>query len=240
MWVLNRSCKNQILKQCISSSQCVRSYQTSTRTWKPQRVKPWQQERIKPYSATKPFDPKLVTKYQEPQSRRWHLFDARDQIVGRLAQHLATLLMGKKKPTFSRSRNEGDTVVVLNCEKVVFTGRKWQYKLYYKHSGYPGGLKITPAYRLLKNRPQMVLWKAVYGMLPKNSMREQRMSRLKIFVGEEHPYKAQFKMQVRSTVKDEDVPDDPLEFAKKYGDEEMITLTKFWLSKGHDFGNPGI
>lgn len=127
--------------------------------------------------------------------RTWHLVDGRSQVVGRLATRLSILLQGKHKPTFSTNNDDGDTVVVMNCDKVTLTGKKLRNKLYRHHTGFPGGLKEIPAFRMLERTPERVLWRAVRGMLPKNSLRTVRMSRLKLFVGETpHPHTGQLSI----------------------------------------------
>jgi len=121
--------------------------------------------------------------------RIWHLVDAKGQILGRLATKIASLLIGKNKPYFVPHLDCGDYVVVVNASQVKVSGRKAQQKKYYRYSGYPGGLKeITFSQQMVKD-PTRIIWHAVAGMLPKNKLRDQRLARLKIFAGEEHPYK---------------------------------------------------
>ncbi len=120
--------------------------------------------------------------------RGWQLLDAKDQILGRLATQVASFLIGKHKKTFSPHLDSGDNVVVINAIDIRVTGKKETDKMYYHHSGYPGGLKQT-AYRDLKAKsPTKAIELAVYNMLPKNRLRKNRMARLKIFVGAEHKY----------------------------------------------------
>ena len=122
----------------------------------------------------------------------WHLVDARGQTVGRLASQIASVLKGKHKPTFMPNKDMGDTVVVVNAEKVHFTGDKWQKKLYRWHTGYPGGLKERPANRMLERNPTKILRKAVLGMLKRNNLRHGYIEpRLKIYTGPDHPHHAQ-------------------------------------------------
>lgn len=120
--------------------------------------------------------------------RQWHLIDADGIPVGRLACQIAKLLLGKHKPIFDPSKIYGDYVVVKNCEKVAFTGKKWTRKHYRWHTGYPGGLKEISAKRLLEKHPPNVIARAVRGMLPKNRLRDKRMKLLKIYVGDDHPH----------------------------------------------------
>lgn len=121
--------------------------------------------------------------------RQWHLIDAQGKILGRLAQEVAQTLMGKKKPYFTRHLDTGDYVVVVNAEKVKITGKKEEAKKYYRHSGYPGGLKEETLKDLRKRKPTEIIRRAVRGMLPSNRLRQKRMRRLKLVVGEKHPYK---------------------------------------------------
>jgi large subunit ribosomal protein L13 len=120
--------------------------------------------------------------------RAWHLLDAKEQVLGRLATRIASLLMGKGKVTFSEHMDSGDYVVVINAKEVPVTGNKEKGKIYYSHSGFPGGLKHrTLAEQRVKN-PTKIIEDAVYNMLPKNRSRKVRMARLKIFAGAEHIY----------------------------------------------------
>jgi len=121
--------------------------------------------------------------------RDWYLADAKGKILGRLATKIAALLMGKNKPSFVYHLDCGHYVVVVNTEKVKVTGRKFRNKIYYHHTGYPGGIKEIAFRDLLAKKPEEVIRKAVWGMLPKNKLRKRRMARLKVFVGENHIYK---------------------------------------------------
>mmetsp|Transcript_38161 Transcript_38161/g.46554 ORF Transcript_38161/g.46554 Transcript_38161/m.46554 type:complete len:176 (+) Transcript_38161:221-748(+) len=124
--------------------------------------------------------------------RAWHLIDAKSQTVGRLATTIAPLLRGKHKPTFQPSNDIGDYVVVVNADKVHFSGKKWEDKLYRWHTGYPGGLKERKAVDMLERRPEEILRKAVLGMIYRNNLRHQCIEkRLKIYAGPEHPHKVQ-------------------------------------------------
>ena len=117
----------------------------------------------------------------------WHV-DATDQIVGRLAVRLAMILMGKTKPTYTPHVDCGDFVVVTNCEKVVFTGKKMQQKLYRHHTGYLGNLVEEPAARVMRRHPDRILRKAVERMLPKTTLGKHMLKKLKIYAGPEHPH----------------------------------------------------
>ena len=123
--------------------------------------------------------------------REWHIVDAEDQILGKLATRIARLLMGKHKPLFSRNMDVGDSVVVINADKVRVTGNKEKQKMYYRHSGYPGGLKITSLERMMQTHPNRVIEHAVKGMLPKNRLQARMMKRLRVFVGDSHPHLGQ-------------------------------------------------
>lgn len=124
--------------------------------------------------------------------RSWHLVDASEQTVGRLAAQVAPLLKGKHKPTFLPNKDVGDYVVIVNAEKVKFSGKKWDDKLYRWHTGYPGGLKERPAKHMLERNPTKILRKAITGMLYRNNLRQSFMEpRLKIYSGPAHPHTAQ-------------------------------------------------
>jgi large subunit ribosomal protein L13 len=123
--------------------------------------------------------------------RDWFVLDADGQVLGRLASEVARRLRGKHKPVYAPDMDAGDFVVVVNAGKIVLTGRKGTEKIYYRHSGYPGGLKMTAAGDLLKRRPEELLRMAVRGMLPKNSMGRSMLRKLKIYAGGEHPHGAQ-------------------------------------------------
>jgi large subunit ribosomal protein L13 len=125
--------------------------------------------------------------------REWHIIDASDKVLGRLATQIAVLLMGKHKPIFSRHLDTGDFVVVINAEKIRVTGNKTKQKLYYRHSGYPGGLKSISLERMMQTHPTRVIEHAVKGMLPHTRLRAKMMKRLRIHVGDAHPYQGQIK-----------------------------------------------
>lgn len=130
---------------------------------------------------------------QKEIERNWHLIDIKGKVLGRMASEIAQLLMGKHKTNYASHIDMGDYVVVLNAKEVELTGKKMDQKVYYKHSGYPGGLKEVKVKKLLKEQPEKVIEKAVYGMLPTNRIRRKRMRRLRIFAGKEHKYKEKFK-----------------------------------------------
>lgn len=123
--------------------------------------------------------------------RNWWVFDAAEKPLGRLASQIAKVLRGKHKPIFTPHVDLGDFVVVVNAEKVLLTGKKKEDKLYYRHTGYPGGLKTTNAADLLKNKPTALVENAVKGMMPKNALNRSSLSKLKVYAGEEHPHSAQ-------------------------------------------------
>ena len=123
--------------------------------------------------------------------RQWHIIDASDVVLGRLATHAATLLRGKHKPTFAPHVDTGDFVVIINAGKVALTGNKRQTKMAYRHSGYPGGLKQVRYEDLLTNRPEHAVELAIKGMLPHNKLARQIIKKLKVYPGAEHPHAAQ-------------------------------------------------
>ncbi|MFN3534346.1 MAG: 50S ribosomal protein L13 [Desulfatiglandales bacterium] len=123
--------------------------------------------------------------------RRWFVVDASDKILGRLATQIAMKLRGKDRPTFTPHVDAGDFVVVINAEKVRVTGKKLNDKFYYRHSGYLGGLKVTPLRDMLQKKPEEVIRLAVKGMLPKNRLGRQLIKKLKVYSGPEHPHQAQ-------------------------------------------------
>jgi len=123
--------------------------------------------------------------------RDWVIIDATDVVLGRLASHAATLLRGKHKPTFAPHVDTGDFVIIINAEKVALTGSKNEKKMAYRHSGYPGGLRATSYTELLAKHPTRAVEKAIRGMLPKNSIGRQQLTKLKVYAGAEHPHAAQ-------------------------------------------------
>jgi len=138
------------------------------------------------YSIMKTF----VAKEHELE-RKWYLVDAENKVLGRLASEIATRLRGKHKPIFTPHADTGDFIVVINAEKVALTGSKWDKKIYYRHSGYMGGLKQITAKRLIEKKPGDLLRFAVKGMLPRNSLGRRQLTKLKIYAGAAHPHEAQ-------------------------------------------------
>lgn len=134
----------------------------------------------------KTFVPKI-----DANQKKWHLVDAEGQTLGRLASSIAAVLRGKHKPTYTPSLDNGDFVVVINAEKVAVTGNKLTGKVYYHHSMYPNGLKSVPLERLLAEKPEDVLKKAVWGMLPKGRLGRDMYKKLKVYAGGNHPHQAQ-------------------------------------------------
>ena len=123
--------------------------------------------------------------------REWHVIDATDVVLGRLAVQVATLLRGKHKPTYAPHLDNGDFVIVVNAGKVSLGGDKATKKLAYRHSGFPGGLSATPYGELLEKDPRRAIERSVWGMLPKNRLSRQLMRKLKVYAGPEHPHQAQ-------------------------------------------------
>lgn len=126
-------------------------------------------------------------------TRDWHLADAKDQILGRLATDIAQKLIGKNKPTYTPHIDGGDFVVVINASEIAVTGNKEKDKMYYRHSGYPGGLKEKSLGELKKTFPTRIIEKAVFNMLPKNKLRSGRMNRLKVYANADHKHESQLK-----------------------------------------------
>ena len=137
-------------------------------------------------NSNKTFSPKAADV-----ERAWHVVDASDLPLGRLASEVATLLRGKHKPTYAPHIDGGDFVVVVNAEKVAVTSGKSQSKIYYRHSGYPGGIKAESFESLRLRRPEAIIERAVRGMLPKNKLGRQMARKLKVYAGAEHPHAAQ-------------------------------------------------
>jgi large subunit ribosomal protein L13 len=123
--------------------------------------------------------------------QRWYVVDAEGQTLGRLATRIADTLRGKRKPQYTPHIDTGDFVVVVNAEKISVTGKKLEQKRYYRHSGYPGGLRSRTLAEQLERRPTEVIRKAVKGMLPRNRLARRQITKLKVYVGPEHPHEAQ-------------------------------------------------
>lgn len=136
---------------------------------------------------SKTYQPK-----QKEVKRNWHLIDAKEQVLGRLATKVATVLMGKQKATYSTHMDSGDNVVIINAELIKTTGTKAKYKAYKSHSGYPGGFKEVSFEKLSKEHPARIIEFAVKGMLPDNRLKSDRMARLHITKGSKHKYDQNF------------------------------------------------
>ncbi len=128
---------------------------------------------------------------KEDIERNWHLVDAKGKTLGRVASKIASILRGKHKPTYTPSMDTGDFVVVVNASEISVTGKKLTDKIYYTHSLYPGGLRETPLGKLLKEKPEEALKRAVKGMLPKGPLGRRMFKKLKVYAGPDHPHKAQ-------------------------------------------------
>ena len=124
-------------------------------------------------------------------TRAWHIIDATDVVLGRLASQTAILLRGKHKATYAPHVDTGDFVIIINAEKVALTGAKLEQKKAYRHSGYPGGLTAKSYTQLLEQHPTRAVEKAIRGMVPKNSLGRQQLSKLKVYAGDSHPHAAQ-------------------------------------------------
>lgn len=123
--------------------------------------------------------------------RKWYVIDAEDKVLGRMAARIAVMLRGKHKPQFTPHTDTGDFVIVINAEKVKLTGKKIDDKIYYRHSGFPGGIKSINARNLIKKFPERLVEYAVWGMLPKNSLGRKQYNKLKVYRGPKHPHEAQ-------------------------------------------------
>lgn len=128
---------------------------------------------------------------KEELDHQWYLVNAEGKVLGRMASELAKILRGRKKPTYTPHLDTGDFVVVVNAEKVVLTGKKMKDKIYYRHTGYPGGIREMRAEKLLAKKPTEMIRIAVKGMLPKNSLGRQMLRKLKVYAGPHHPHEAQ-------------------------------------------------
>ena len=127
----------------------------------------------------------------EDTDRKWYLVDAKDRVLGRMATEIARVIRGKNKPIFTPNTDTGDFVVVINAEKVKLTGKRENLKRYIRHSGYPGGQKVTSFQEMMDKKPEFVIQTAVKGMLPKNRLGRQLIKKLKVYAGENHPHQAQ-------------------------------------------------
>ena len=123
--------------------------------------------------------------------RKWYIVDAQDVVLGRLATRVATVLRGKHKTTYTPHVDTGDYVIIINAEKAVLTGKKLDQKMYYTHSGFPGGLSQTPYRRLMQEKPEFAVKKAIVGMLPKGPLGRSMAKKLRVYAGPEHEYAAQ-------------------------------------------------
>ncbi|KXK66561.1 ribosomal protein L13 [Christensenella minuta] len=141
---------------------------------------PWEESLMKTYMA-KPGEVE----------QKWYVVDAEGQVFGRLASKVANILHGKNKPEYTPHVDTGDYVIVINADKLVFTGKKLDQKLYYRHSGYPGGLKTTKYRDLMENKPEFALYEAVRRMLPKNKLGRKMLKKLRVYRGAEHDHAAQ-------------------------------------------------
>lgn len=134
---------------------------------------------------------KTWTPKQGEIEKKWLVIDAKDKVLGRVAVESARILRGKHRPQFAPHVDTGDFVIIINASKIRLTGKKLQQKMYYRHSGYPGGLKVTQAETMLKEKPDRMLRLAVRGMLPKNSVGRAQLTKLKVYPGDAHPHAAQ-------------------------------------------------
>ncbi|UCH81186.1 MAG: 50S ribosomal protein L13 [Nitrospiraceae bacterium] len=133
--------------------------------------------------------------------RKWHVIDADGLAVGRLAARVASIIRGKNKPIFTPHVDTGDYVVIINVEKIRFTGNKLEKKTYYRHSGYPGGLKSKTARDIMKESPERIIYSAVRGMLPKNTLGRQQFKKLKVYRGADHPHSSQNPEELSLNIK---------------------------------------
>jgi large subunit ribosomal protein L13 len=133
--------------------------------------------------------------------RDWYVVDAEGQTLGRLATQIADMLRGKRKPEYTPHVDTGDFIVVVNAEKIRVTGNKLEQKTYWRHSGYPGGIKSRTLAEMLERRPEEVIRKAVKGMLPRNRLARQQLTKLKVYAGPDHPHAAQQPKPMETTSK---------------------------------------
>ncbi|NPV88373.1 50S ribosomal protein L13 [Coprothermobacteraceae bacterium] len=137
----------------------------------------------------------IMAKAEETQ-RQWYVVDAAGKPLGRLAAAIARILMGKHKPTWTPGVDTGDFVIVVNAQKVAVTGSKEQKKVYYDHSGYQGGQRVTPLWVMRQRKPEELIYRTVKGMLPKNSLGRKQFRHLKVYAGPEHPHQAQQPIKI--------------------------------------------
>ena len=128
---------------------------------------------------------------EEDLTKNWYLVDAQDKVLGRLATQIAHRLRGKHKPIYTPHADTGDFIIVVNADKITLTGSKWDKKIYYRHSGYIGGLKQISAKKLLEKKPEEIIRLAVKRMLPRNSLGRRQFKKLKVYAGPDHPHQAQ-------------------------------------------------
>ena len=133
----------------------------------------------------------------ETVERKWYVVDATDMVLGRLASQVASILRGKNKPTFTPNVDTGDHVIIINCDKVVLTGRKLEQKYYRYHTGYVGGLKEIKYSKLMESKPDFAVYEAIRGMLPKSPIGRQMIKKLKVYKGAEHNHQAQKPIELK-------------------------------------------
>ncbi len=142
-------------------------------------------------AGSKTIGVRTVFVKKDDADRKWYVIDASGKVLGKLAVRVADYLRGKHKPVFTPNSDTGDFVVIVNAEKVKLTGKKLDQKMYYRHSGYPGGLRADSARGLMAKKPEHIVSEAVWGMLPKNRLGRQMLRKLKVYKGAEHPHAAQ-------------------------------------------------
>ena len=123
--------------------------------------------------------------------KKWYVVDAQQKVLGRLASEIAVRLRGKNKPNYSTFQDTGDFIVVVNADKIRLTGKKWSDKIYYRHTGFIGGIKSQTAQEVLEKKPEELIRMAVKGMLPKNTLGRAQLKKLKVYAGKDHPHTAQ-------------------------------------------------
>ena len=155
-----------------------------------------QNKNFKKLKAVDAISYKTQMAKKEEVQKEWVLIDATDQILGRLASKVAKILRGKHKPNFTPHVDMGDNVIIINAEKIRLTGKKWTDKKYVRHSGYPGGQKISTPAEIMKKDPRRLIEMAVKGMLPKNRLGRKLFRNLKVYVGPNHPHEAQKPKQI--------------------------------------------